>query len=119
MLQDFIADYRRVHSRKSRETMRGHSGPHKGGDLNYRSPIYRDNKNHGTYSSGSRVYAGLYFGYSDGLSVSRVGVDGAFVQDFFQNRIHRIIGSPYFNTNYGPSTRLFQQTYSYHAYSLY
>ena len=75
---------------------------------------------HGTYSSGSRVYAGLYFGYQSNNTVSRIGVDAPWVQDFFQNGIHRhFTHGPYFNTNNGPSTRLFLQTLNYFPYTLY
>ena len=77
------------------------------------------NKN-GTYSSGSRVYAGLYFGKRNGVFEQRWGIDGAFVQDFFQNGIHRhIVKGPYFNTNFGPPTRSFYQLRTNTPWSLY
>ena len=72
-----------------------------------------------TYSSGSRIWAGLYLGYRNGNTVSRIGDDAPWVQDVFQNGIHWLIGNPFFNTNYGPSTRLFTQGGFYFPYSLY
>lgn len=75
---------------------------------------------HGTYSSGSRVFAGLYFGYRSINSVSRIGVDAPWVQDFFQNGIHKYITrSPYFDTTKGPPTQLFYQDIMYSKWSLY
>ncbi|MBU1010334.1 MAG: hypothetical protein KKD74_09380, partial [Bacteroidetes bacterium] len=47
-------------------------------------------------------YAGMYLGYRNGNRVSRFGIDAAWVQDLFQNGIHRwIVPTPYYNTNYG------------------
>ena len=78
------------------------------------------NKNAHTYSSGSRRYAGLYFGYQSGMSVSRIGIDAPWVQDAFQNGIHKYLtGSPFFNTTYGPNTRLFTNDLLYNPWSLY
>ncbi|HAH59197.1 MAG TPA: hypothetical protein DCL86_13710, partial [Bacteroidales bacterium] len=72
-----------------------------GGDSEYISPIHGKNPL-GTYSSGSRVYAGMYLGYRNGNRVSRFGIDAAWVQDLFQNGIHRwVVPTPYFNTNSG------------------
>ncbi|MBZ0242162.1 MAG: hypothetical protein K8F24_03005, partial [Bacteroidales bacterium] len=62
--------------------------PQKGGDSEYVSPIHGKNPL-GTYSTGSRVYAGMYFGYRNGNRVSRFGIDAPWVQDLFQNGIHR------------------------------
>lgn len=85
---------------------------------NFKS-MWGGNKN-GTYSTGSRVYAGLYFGYQSNNTISRIGIDAPWVQDFFQNGIHKhLTNGPYFNINYGPSTRLFLQTSNYFPYSLY
>jgi hypothetical protein len=90
-----------------------------GADKKYRSPIWGKNPLY-TYSSGSRVYAGMYVGYRNGNNISRMGVDAPWVQDFFQNGIHRhVVPTPYFNTNYGPPTRLFGQSGYRFAYSLY
>jgi hypothetical protein len=74
---------------------------------------------HGTYSSGSRIYAALYLGYRSGNNVSRIGINAYWVQDFFQNGIHKLVGSPFYNTNLGPSSKLFLQSIGYFPYSLY
>ncbi|WP_299278908.1 RHS repeat-associated core domain-containing protein [uncultured Psychroserpens sp.] len=80
-------------------------------DKTYESPIWGKNK-HYTYSSGSRIFAGMYFGYRDKDKTYRLGFNGAFVQDLFQNGIHRhVITGPYFNTNYGSPDNLFFQFY--------
>ena len=59
-----------------------------GGDSEFKSPIHGKNPLR-TYSTGSRVYAGMYLGYRNGNRVSRFGIDAAWVQDLFQNGIHR------------------------------
>jgi len=88
-------------------------------DRTFKSKIWGANKN-GTYSSGSRVYSGLYIGKRNGIFEQRWGIDGAFVQDFFQNGIHRhIVKGPYFNTNFGPPTRSFYQLRTNIPWSLY
>jgi RHS repeat-associated protein len=92
--------------------------PSMGTDKNYSSPLHGRHK-YNAYSSGSRVYAGMYLGYRNGNTISRIGVDAPWVQDAFQNGIHRLIGFPYFNTNNGPPTRLFQQTLQHQPYTLY
>ncbi len=93
--------------------------PQIGNDKTYTSFIWGRNPRH-TYSSGSRVYAGMYIGYRNGNNISRMGIDAPWVQDFFQNGIHRhVVKTPYFNTNYGPPTRFFGQSGHYFPYSLY
>jgi len=82
--------------------------------------VGKNDNNHRTYSAGSRVYAGLYFGYHSGNSVSRIGVDAPWVQDFFQNGIHKYLtGSPYFDTTLGTPTQPFYQDIMYSKWSLY
>ena len=75
----------------------------------------------GTYSSGSRVWAGLYFGYSDGFTVNRTGISAPWVQDFFQNGVHHFITtkSPYFNTGLGSPTTPFWQVLGSNPWTLY
>lgn len=99
-----------------------------GGNTTYESPIWKasgtNKKNNGnpfyTYSSGSRVFAGIYFGIKRGNSVQRIGYDGAFVQDFFQNGTHRhIVKGPYFNTNLGSGPNLFLQNFTNNPWTLY
>jgi len=90
-----------------------------GGDENYKSPIHGSNK-HGTYTEGKRIYAGLYFGYNDGVTISRAGIDAPFVQDFFQNGVHRwVVRAPYLNTTFGPSPRFFGQYIPANPWTLY
>jgi len=90
-----------------------------GGDSEFKSPIHGKNPLR-TYSTGSRVYAGMYLGYRNGNRVSRFGIDAAWVQDLFQNGIHRwVVRTPYFNTNYGsPSAPFLQGGYA-NPFSLY
>ncbi len=59
-----------------------------GGDSEYKSTIHGKNPL-GIYSTGSRVFAGMYLGYRNGNRVSRFGIDAAWVQDLFQNGIYR------------------------------
>ncbi len=75
----------------------------------------------GTYSSGSRVWAGLYLGYSDGFTVNRTGISAPWVQDFFQNGVHHFItrSSPYFNTGLGSPTMPFWQVIGHNPWTLY
>ncbi len=96
------------------------STPQIGKDKNFKSCFWGKNS-HGTYSSGSRIYAGMYLGYRIGNRVSRIGIDSPLVQAFFQNGIHRLpfVKSPDYNTTYGPPTRLFYQSGYYFPYSLY
>ena len=89
-----------------------------GGNLEYESPLWGKNPLN-TYSTGSRVYAGMYLGYRNGNTVSRVGADAPWVQDFFQNGWHRLIGTPYFNPNLGPSSAPFSQGGYINPFSLY
>jgi RHS repeat-associated protein len=90
-----------------------------GGDSEYISPIHGKNPL-GTYSSGSRVYAGMYLGYRNGNRVSRFGIDAAWVQDLFQNGIHRwVVPTPYFNTNSGSPSAPFLQGGYVNPFSLY
>jgi RHS repeat-associated protein len=93
--------------------------PQKGGDSEYLSPIHGMNPL-GTYSTGSRVYAGMYFGYRSGNRVSRIGIDAPWVQDLLQNGIHRwVVPTPYFNTNYGSPPGPFTQGGYQYPFSLY
>ena len=95
------------------------SKPHKGGNSEYISPIHGKNPL-GTYSTGSRVYAGMYLGYRNGNRVSRAGIDAPWVQDLFQNGIHRwVVPTPYFNTNYGSPSVPFLQGGYVNPFSLY
>jgi hypothetical protein len=49
-----------------------------------------------------------HLGYRIGNKISRFGIDAAWVQDLFQNGIHRwILPTPYFNTNRVPKCTLF------------
>ncbi|MDY0370724.1 MAG: polymorphic toxin type 23 domain-containing protein [Bacteroidales bacterium] len=90
-----------------------------GGDSEYKSPIHGKNPL-GTYSTGSRVFAGMYLGYRNGNRVSRFGIDAAWVQDLFQNGIHRwVVPTPYFNTNYGSPSAPFLQGGYVNPFSLY
>ena len=99
----------------------------KGGDNTYRSMwdgfLRKEPKAHGpgTYSSGERKYAAVYLGYSDGYTVSRLGISSAIFQDAFQNGIHRFItpNSPYFNSNLGTPTGLYWRVLPYNPWSLY
>lgn len=100
----------------------------RGGDEKYTSPIWGDSgvsrKNGGkpfyTYSSGERVFAGMYLGVKSGNQVTRLGYDGAFVQDLFQNGIHKhIVRGPYFNTNLGSKSNIFSQYFTHNPWSLY
>lgn len=88
-------------------------------DFDYESPIWRKNE-YGTYSSGERVFAGMYFGIQRGNHVQRIGVDAPFVQDLFQNGIHRhVIKGPYFNTNFGSGSNIFIQNFTHNPWTLY
>jgi hypothetical protein len=89
------------------------------GGGNYSSPIWGDNKT-GSYSSGSRVYAGMYVGMRNGNNVIRAGIDAPWVQDLFQNGVHRhLVPGPYFDTRLGPPAGLFGQGLYYNPYTLY
>lgn len=89
----------------------------------YRSTIWDNEKRtnkYGAYSSGERVFAGMYLGIKAGNQVTRLGYDGAFVQDLFQNGIHRyVVRGPYFNTNLGSKSNIFSQYFTYNPWSLY
>lgn len=75
----------------------------------------------GTYSSGERVYAGLYLGYANGMVTSRTGISAPWVQDFFQNGVHRFItrSSPYFDSRRGTPTGLYSPTQYSNPWTLY
>ncbi len=95
------------------------SDPQKGGNLVYKSPIWKENKLN-TYSTGSRVYAGMYLGYRNGNRISRVGVDAPWVQDLFQNGWHHgVVKTPYFNTELGSPSAVFSQGGYLNPFSLY
>ncbi|MDD2962416.1 MAG: polymorphic toxin type 23 domain-containing protein [Bacteroidales bacterium] len=93
----------------------------KGGNETWESPIWGKNKKERyTYSSGSRLWAGLYLGYRNGNTNSRTGIDAPWVQDLFQNGLHKhIVHSPYFNSELGPDSRLFFQGGYINPFSLY
>ncbi len=62
----------------------------------------------------------MYFGVKRSNNVQRLGYDGAFVQDFFQNGIHRhIVTGPYLNTNLGSGPNLFIQNFTHNPWTLY
>jgi len=94
------------------------SDPQMGGDENWISPIH-GKPEHGTYSSGERIYAALYIGMRIGKNVSRIGVDAPWAQDGIQNFAHKKLGYPFFNTDKGPPSRMFMQSGNYFPYSLY
>jgi hypothetical protein len=51
---------------------------------------------HGSYT-GKPYASALYFGYVKGRNMYRAGVNSPYVQDFFQNGLHKYIGGvPYF-----------------------
>ena len=59
-------------------------------------------------------------GVNSGMTISRIGVDTSWVQDFFQNGIHKnISGSPYFDTRNGPPTNWYLRYGIYSTFSLY
>lgn len=72
-----------------------------------------------TYSAGERKYAGLYLGYSNGMVNSRSGISAPWVQDFFQNGVHTLINSPYFDTGLGTPTDVFMQARYSNPWTLY
>ncbi len=89
------------------------------GDKEFHSPIHGKNP-FDTYSTGSRLFAGMYLGYRNGNRVSRIGIDAPWVQDLFQNGIHRwVVPTPYFNTNYGSPSAPFLQGGYVNPFSLY
>jgi hypothetical protein len=62
----------------------------------WESPIWGYSSN-GSYDRGDVYSSALYFGYRTRGIAYRTGIDAPFVQDFFQNGVHRhISGSPYF-----------------------
>jgi RHS repeat-associated protein len=100
---------------------------HQGSDEEYTSPIWGKSgisKKTGnpfyTYKSGERVFAGMYFGINRNGAVQRLGIDDAFVQDLFQNGIHRnVVRGPYLNTNLGSPSSIFSQNFNYNPWTLY
>jgi hypothetical protein len=62
----------------------------------------------------------LYVGYRHGGMVYCAGVDAPFVQDLFQNGVHRYITktTPYF-MDYGRGSRPYSYIRTYDPYSLY
>ncbi|TCN52474.1 hypothetical protein D0809_00055 [Flavobacterium circumlabens] len=100
----------------------------KGGNEDYISPIWSSSatskKNQGkpfyTYTSGKRIFAGMYIGVRRGNHIQRLGYDGPEVQDLFQNGIHKnVVKGPYFNTNLGSLPSVFQQNFTYNPLTLY
>ena len=73
----------------------------------------------GTYSLGDRIWAGLYLGIRSGNLNSRLGIDSPVVQDFFQDGLHFLIGTPNFNYLNGPEDRPFLQSGYINPFSLY
>lgn len=63
----------------------------------------------GVYDDNSkRITSPFYFGYSGANGFNyRIGIDAPLVQDFFQNGLHRLIGSPWFRTDYDTPSRLY------------
>lgn len=96
-----------------------------GGDVLFRSmweKLFNFIHHNYTYSSGDRKHAFLYASYTDGFTVSRIGVDAPFVQDATQNLLHSIINTPYFNPNLGVNgsgARPFSQWIGYNPWTLY
>ena len=93
---------------------KGEYDAHMGDNREYVSKMWgesaknKDDISYGTYSKGSRVFAGAYLGYRN----NRIGFDGGSVQDATQNFVHRhLVGTPYFNTNLGSSNGIFRQVY--------
>lgn len=68
-----------------------------------------------------KIYSGFYFGFKAFNGNYRIGHDGAWSQDFFQNGIHKnFVKSPYFNTSIGSQGNLFFQRYrNLNQWSLY
>lgn len=74
------------------------------------SKYHRSNKlGSGSYNYGKRIFSNIYFGFNNGLTISRIGVDAPGIQDFIQNGWHQSRafgllsngkGSPYIPTNY-------------------
>ncbi len=73
----------------------------------------------GTWATGSRGHAALFLGYNDGFVTSRIGVSSGGIQDFIQNGIHHLIGTPYFDTELGSPTSLYGGIWASNPYSLY
>ncbi|MBL7901699.1 MAG: hypothetical protein JNK73_06865 [Bacteroidia bacterium] len=71
--------------------------------VNTPSPIHGANnrprtKSLGTWENGLVYDAPIWFGYNTGMGVSRIGYSHKYVQDFFQNGIHKWI--PFGHQNY-------------------
>jgi len=77
------------------------------------------------YQEGERIYSALYLSFRNDNSISRVGIDAPWVNDFFQGGFHSSFGIFPQNTNlfdckYGPgSTRPYYYRGIYNPYSLY
>lgn len=68
--------------------------------------------NRGTYSEGERIYSGFYIQFTHKDHTFRIGHDGRWSQDLFQNGIHRyLVPTPYFSTALGSSNNLFFQVF--------
>ncbi|MBI1767427.1 MAG: hypothetical protein HYR67_03520 [Bacteroidetes bacterium] len=74
----------------------------------------------GAWRNGEVMSSNLYFGYRHGGMAYRVGIDAPFVQDFFQNGVHRYITktTPYF-MDYGRQSQPYFFMRTYDPYSLY
>ena len=99
------------------------SRPQKGNNADWESTIWKKHKHGaGTYGGMERVYSGFYIGVKTAKGNYRIGHDGAWSQDLFQNGIHRtkLINSPYVNTNLGSPNNAFSQFYrNQNPWSLY
>jgi hypothetical protein len=73
-------------------------------------------ENNGAYPDGYRISSPLYFGYKRAGGMYRIGIDAPWVQDNTQNRLHRIIGSPFIKS--GEGTSLYTYYRSYDLFSL-
>ncbi|MBS4057083.1 MAG: hypothetical protein KGZ82_07190 [Bacteroidales bacterium] len=72
------------------------------------------------YLTMARIINPRQRGYRNGNRVSRFGIDAAWVQDLFQNGIHRwVVPTPYYNTNYGSPSAPFLQGGYVNPFSLY
>ncbi len=87
-------------------------------DYNYieKSEIYGHNnrklrfgrdKAKGTWNRGMTYESPVWFGYNNGFGVSRIGYSHPYVQDSFQNGIHKFVppGSQNFYNKYSPGIK--------------
>ncbi len=97
-----------------------YSKKRKGNDKKWKSPTWGKNTNH-TYESVERIYSGFYVGIKTAKGNYRIGHDGAWSQDLFQNGIHgNVVKGPYVNTDKGSPGSVFFQFYrNQNQWSLY